>query len=208
MLHRRFFACLLIALSASTVAQEKSAVDSPHLRENWERALSTADLAAFEGLLRSAQKAHFPTAANDVAYAVALRPTALGERERRAAELDQFRVEAALYLALAFRSKVVAIDPEALRKLAKGYMEARDWRLGSKAASVLSHIGDKRDVPVLVSAAKSDDPNRYRSAVYALRVMCSTDAVRALEALERNALPEEKRTFIRQSKDLERICAR
>ena len=184
---------------------ERPDAQSPYSRSAWGRALAAADFETFSQLLYSAQKASFPSTANEVATAVALRSKSLPAEERDAAGIPEFRLEAARYLALADRSNVLKTHAKPLRALAREFI-GKDHRLESKALSVLAHLRDEADVAVIAAVARSEDPNRYRTAVHALRVMCRPGAEKALQAIAQASQSEEKRRYIRESQQLEKIC--
>lgn len=178
---------------------------SPYSRDAWDKSLETADFKSFSALLYAAQKEHFPSVANDVATRVVIKKRELPEKQRRTASVAEFQVEAALYLALAIRSGVLQIDKEKIRRAVLGYI-GHDRNLESKSLSVLAHLRVPKDISTLLKIANLDSPNRYRSAVYSLRVMCLPEAERQLTLLRERTQDNEKRRLIDESVAMSRIC--
>lgn len=201
----QFLALLLLAFTAVSSPSQSTGAGSPHSRSAWSKALAASDLKSFSELLYAAQKASFPSTANEIAIGVALRANDLPASEREAARVAEFRIEAAHYLSLASRSGVIDVDKSALRTLAKEFV-GKGRLLESKALSTLAHLQDRRDIPILVSVAESEDPNRYRTAVHSLRVMCFEETQKALDQVSRNSVSQEKQQFILDSRKLLTIC--
>jgi len=155
--------------------------------------------------LYDAQKASFPSTANEIAVGVALRTNDLRPAEREAARVPEFQVEAAHYLALGSRSGAIKVDKNALRKLATGFV-GRGQSLETKSLSTLAHLQDRRDISTIAAVAESEDPNRYRVAVHALRVMCLEEAQVALEQVFKKSESPQKQQFILDSRKLLEIC--
>lgn len=188
-------------------ASAQATKDSPNLRDTWSRILETADLQKFSELLYESQRASFPSVANEVATSVAFQSEKLLERERWVAQIPEFRIEAAHYLALAFRSGAFRGDASAIRNLAKDYLKKHpDAKAVSKALLTLAHLQNSRDVPEMMHVANSEDPNRYRVAIYALRIMCIREAQISLEKLRTERISREKQKTIDDSEKFLAIC--
>lgn len=200
-----FFRLALFAFVFSISFAQSSEPLSPHSRKAWSKALVAGDLKTFVDLLYAAQKARFPSTANDVAIKIVLREDKLPIAEREIAETPEFKMEAAVYLALAKRSKVIEVDTEALRKLAYSFI-GKELSLESLALSVLAHLGDPRDVPTMAAIARSDNPNRYRKAIFSMSVMCRTEANQELSNISRETSATDKLAFLAELPNMSKFC--
>jgi hypothetical protein len=169
------------------------------------KVLAAGDLRSFSELLYEAEKESFPSTANEVALDVALRPNALSPAERAIAQAPEFRMEAARYLALGSRSQALKVNKDALRTLSRKFVGG-SRALEAKSLLTLAHLQDRRDIPAIASVAKSEDPNRYRIAVHALRLMCLDDAQVALDEVAQKSTSSQKQQFILDSRNALAIC--
>lgn len=203
-----FFLVLVFGIDSSFASTAKPVADSPFSRDSWSRTLEASNFKKFSELLIEAQRASFPSIANEVAVSVAYRPQSLLTNEKSASDIPEFRIEAAHYLALAVRSGVYNADTAALRGLAKEYLDKyANQKIESKAVLTLAHLQDSRDIPILLHIAKSEDPNHYRVAIYALRIMCLREAQMALDKLRMDTtLSKTKQNVIDDSVRFLAIC--
>jgi len=198
---------IAIALLLSPFGQSFAAAGNPNpLNETaWASAARELDIDRFRTLVGNAQQAGFPTTATKFLLAFFFLESSLPADVLVAAQVPEFRVEAGVYLASAVRNKVlierVQSITAALREMASPTSPVRH-----RALYVLGILRDFDSIPLLERSARDSDNNVFMPAVLGLRLMCSAQALKALDRVRVTTKSRERLEYIERSSSFTRSC--
>lgn len=204
----RGWVCALAVALLSGVANAQP-TGSAYDRSVWLEALSKKDYKEWERLVGDSIRANYPSVATAVLTEVALDPGKLPVGTQVATSIPEFEIQAIRYLANGYRNKRLNPPADQLRARTKA-LASKPSAAESTAMMVVADFRNPEDVPFLAKFASDADPNRYRTALLALRYMCLPAAIGELDALKRApSTSQAKKDFIANSEDVSRVtCAK